>query len=345
MAPYPSEWAIPGLGRLYPSIDSVQIYSSATVGSVNHNYGALLKSLSHTFFVTTNNTNHPGNCSKLTVVGTNDSELWDALRAHDALLGRYTVGSVELAYDIEASSEDDARSKVRDIVALIQKPRHVRRHVISVESEQPPAPGQINGPTFYYEDRRSGVRLKCYARHRKLAGGRFGAPCARIEWTLQRKAAVDRYLGSNKLDALTRVDLNKFVQSHLVLQKVDYGRFFAVWSGKHLSQKLPQPRELDELTGTLTERLTNADFRLKGKLNQLFRKLAYDHSNGEEDFMSTWHLWRSSPAQLRGYLMNKASKRLPRKKGRPKKSKTFRRTITRHRVNQCFTRVHLVKAV
>jgi hypothetical protein len=345
MAPYPSEWAIPGLGRLYPSIDSVQIYSSATVGSVNHNYGALLKSLSHTFFVTTNNTNHPGNCSKLTVVGTNDSELWRALRANDALLGTYTVGSVELAFDIEASSQDEARSKVLDVVALLQKPRHVRRQVISVESDQPPGPGHINGPTFYYEDHRSGVRLKCYARYRKLAGARFGAPCARIEWTLQRKAAVERYLGSNKLDALTQADLNKFVQRHLVLQKVDYGKLFAVWSGKHLSQKLPQPIEWHELTGTRKGRSANAGYALRGKLNQLFRKLAYDHSNGEENFMSTWHLWRNSPAQLRGWLMKQATKRTRLKKGRPKKSKTFRRSITRHRVNQCFRRVHLVKAV
>jgi hypothetical protein len=343
MVCYPSKWAIPGLGPLHPSIDSVHFYSSATVGTLNYAYRPLLKRLSHTFAVTANN--QPGNRSQLNVVGTNDPALWRELRAKDAHLGRYTVGSVELAYDIEASSEDDARSKVLEIVSLVHKRWHVRRQVIPVQANQIPFPGHINGPTFYYEDRRSGVRLKCYARYRKLPVDSFGEACARIEWTLQRKEAVERYLGSNKLKGLVQADLNSFIQRHLVLRMVDYGKLFAVWSGSRLTSNQQQPKSLHQLTGTLKQRLTNPDFRLKRKLDQLFRKLAYDHSSGPGDFTNAWHLWRSSPAQLRGWLMNMGTKPKRLKTGRPKKTKTHRRTISRHRVNQCFRRVHLVQVV
>ena len=70
------------------------------------------------------------------------------------------------------------------LVGQLGKRRHQRGYISSVHKpdDTPPA-GCVAEPTFYLEDRKGSVGLKCYARHQKHPGGGFGGLCVRLEWT------------------------------------------------------------------------------------------------------------------------------------------------------------------
>lgn len=60
--------------------------------------------------------------------------------------------------------------------------------------DQTPPAGCVSEPTFYLEDRKGSVRLKCYVRQQKIPGGGFGELCLRLEWTLTGQRALTCHL-------------------------------------------------------------------------------------------------------------------------------------------------------
>jgi hypothetical protein len=234
-------WSIPGIGVLRPRYDAVRIASSATVGTLKKWLPiADLKKASHRFDVVRYRGKYPGLRSEIRVTGTDDLSPWQILAKHEQALGSYRIVQVEIAFDIRPrarantngslgeSADGNARKKLFALVGLLAKPRHYREYLISVHKpELDPKPGQMAEPTFYFEDRKSSVALKCYCRYSKLKGGDFGGPCVRLEWTLKYKAAINRYLAGNqindfKLKDLLKADLNKFAETNLRLEKVDH---------------------------------------------------------------------------------------------------------------------------
>src|SRR5262249_31222401 len=139
------------------------------------------------------------------------------------LLGGHRVMEVEIAFDAVADAASAAQRGLRALVGQIVKPRHQRRHVRAEHHpDQTPPPGCTRGPTFYLEDRKSGVKLKAYVGFRKRLGGGCGDEHVRLEWTLSRKPAVVRHIGGNKIEDLLTADLGEFMERNLRLEQVDH---------------------------------------------------------------------------------------------------------------------------
>jgi hypothetical protein len=204
-----SSWAIPGVGELYAHFDRVLIVSPTPVGVLNTLLPVpTLRKTSHYFNITT----YTGKNSKLrsiiTVVCAQDCNPLAILNEHEALLGDYSVVEVEVAFDTANDNHAGARETLLALVGQLRKPWHRRGH-LHVEHKplcKPPA-GCLPEPTFYFEDRKAGVKLKAYMRHQKFAGGGFAVEeHTRLEWTLSRKLAIKRYLYGNPFgSALPRV--------------------------------------------------------------------------------------------------------------------------------------------
>ena len=217
-----TNWAIPNVGTLRPCFDRIVIVSRTPFGILKTRLPLhILRNVSHSFHITTYTGQHPRLRSVITLVCAQDHQPLQILADHEALLGDHRVVEVEIAFDVVADA-CGAQEGLLALVGQIVKPRHQRRHVRAEHHpDQTPPPGCTRGPTFYLEDRKSGVKLKAYVRLRKLRGGGFGDEHIRLEWTLSRKPAVVRHVGGNKIEDLLIADLGKFMERNLRLEQVD----------------------------------------------------------------------------------------------------------------------------
>ena len=164
------QWSIPGVGPLWPCFDRVQIVSSESVGALKALLPvAQLQRACHSFNVLTYQGPDPRLQSCIVIVGTRNAKPWLTLAHHEAVLGRYRVTQAEVAFDAHAHSIADASEKFFALNGMLTKPRHQRRCLWSVHKpDNDPRPGYVSAPTFYFEDRKSSVKLKAY---------RHGARC------------------------------------------------------------------------------------------------------------------------------------------------------------------------
>jgi hypothetical protein len=220
-----------------------------------------------------------------------------------------------------------------------------------------PKSGFMAGPTFYFEDRKSRVALKCYCRYSKRAQGEFGQPCVRLEWTLRGKAAIERHLKGNKIKDLLSADLNRFAKVNLLLEEVDYTALVRLIGGLPLKSRRSPVTAMPAVTGI---NAIMAAQRRKGDPNYLVQRMLENFAYRElKKFNGDWPLavWacNNSPAQIRGYLghlrrieelrrnqsrVTSAQKKGLRKRGRPRQR--YRpRSISTYRINACFQRIQL----
>ena len=225
------------------------------------------------------------------------------LQAHEVKLGQYSVAEAEIAFDVYATSIDDARERLKALIALLDKPRHQRRglRIVHKPDKEPP-PGCLAEPTIYFEDRKSGVRLKCYIRQEKVVAGEFGELIVRLEWTLKRSSIV-RHLGGQQIGDLLQADLNGFLKRNLRLKRANHLNLGKVLRGYTLTANINSP------PGRGATAFAYLNLR---------RFARQEHARGR--FPSLDHalaVCQFSPAQIRGYLRElRDGKR--RKRGRQK---------------------------
>ena len=350
-------WFIPGIGVLRPSIDRVAFVSSKSVGGLmTRLLKTRLKQTSHSLKFSRLPRRNARFASKvrLTCAGNWDPLL--VLQANAHFLGRQSVTEVEFAYDLATTSMDDATAKQTMLVGLLSKRRHQRGFLWSVhEPDKAPSPGHVSAPTYYLEDRKSGVKIKCYVRHEKLAGGAFGVPLVvRLEWTLRRKAAVVRYLGGNLIKNILNLDLGQFLTDNLRLERVDYVAFGNLFRGIKKTARKTGTKQNAILSGAtnIMKQRHDPDYLAERAAFLVLRALAYrEHERGRfgsvdqpaslEQALATC---QKSPAQIRGYLRELRDGGHP-KRGRPKiMPRLNRRPITNHLINACFTPFRLRRA-
>jgi hypothetical protein len=215
------------------------IVSSASVGRLKSCLPiSRLKRASHAFDINTYQGSNPQLQSRLRLTGLQDAALWSILAKHECQLDRYSIMSVEFAFDVFAASEDAALKNLISLIGMLSKRNHQRGFLrcVYVPYRRPP-PGLVSAPTYYFEDRISGVNLKCYVRHEKLPNGRFGRPILRMEWTLKKKPALGRYLGGNQISDLLRADLNGFLKRNLRLERADHLALGKLFRGDPLTAR------------------------------------------------------------------------------------------------------------
>jgi hypothetical protein len=326
MGPRPQtpQWSIPGVGVLQPCFDRVTIVSSATVGALKVLLPtAALAKASHSFEILTYNGRDPRLQSRIMAVGTHSSNPWAVLAQHARVLARHRITQAEIAFDINAYTLPKARETMFKLVGLLAKPRHQRGHLRTVyKPDETPPPGCVPEPTFYFEDRKAGVKLKCYIRRQKLPARNFGRLRVRIEWTLTGKRALTRYLGGNQIKHLLTADLNAFLKRSIRLEQVNHAALGNLLRGlKHLKKQWKQPEKAAFL---------------------ILRRLAYrELGKFRDDSQLALLVCQNSPAQIRGYCRELRDGKHRRRRG-PKKHKPSSRTpITEPRINRCFDRIQL----
>jgi hypothetical protein len=196
-------------------------------------------------------------------------------------------------------------------------------------------------PTIYYEDRRSSVAMKCYARKAKLPEGLFGEGIVRLEWTLKGKPALVRHLGGNQIDDLLAIDLTAFLERNLRLARVDHaavGKLFRIkhsgkWSGVVSSNR----------AHAIANQFQDPTYRARRAAFLFLRVLAYREFDRPRPRFATWEqallVCQESPAQVRGYLREVRQPR--QRRGRPKKAPIRKFAFTDYRINSCFRPVQL----
>jgi hypothetical protein len=285
-----------------------------------------LVKLSHRFNVTTYTGQDPRLRSRVTAVGTHSLNPWSLLGQHEPVLAQNRVTQAEIAFDISAGSMGDARRAMFKLVGMLAKPRHHRRWVLSVHKpEGPTPPGLDAGPTFYFEDSQSSVKLKFYVRYEKLPDGGFGDPCLRLEWTLTGKRALIRHLGGNSIKDLLTADLNAFAKHNIRLERVNYVALGNLFRG--VNARSTQPHDEADNQKTAIRRL---------------RRLAYREHNRFGSFSLALLICENSPAQIRGYCRELRDGNYWSRRGRPKKHKASRRPVTDYRIKACFQQIPLI---
>jgi hypothetical protein len=317
------QWSIPGVGVVRPGFDRLVIASSMSVGGLKKRLPILdLKQAAHHFDIKT--PRHRANPRMQSVIDLTCAQHLDPLlilRNHDLHLGRHSIVKVEIAFDVAPDSDRTALETLYAGVGLLGKRYHQRGYLWSIHKPDcnPPA-GVISGPTFYLENRKSGVNIKCYIRHEKLAGKHFGPPLVRFEWTLTGKAALVRHLSGNQIGDLLKADLNQFLERNMRLEKPDYvviGKLFR-----------------------------NSRDRDPSRAAFLVLRLHAYRAHAQKRFPE-WEdaLWacQNSPAEIRGYLRQLRDKTCRKRRGRPKKHQPRnRRPITDYRIERCFRRIKLI---
>ena len=325
------QWAIPGVGLLWPCFDYVQIVSSESVGALKALLPvAQLERACHSFNVLTYQGPDPRLQSRMVIVGTRNAKPWLILAQHEAVLGRYRVTQAEVAFDAHAHSIADAYEKFFALTGMLTKRRHQRRYLWSVHKpDNDPRPGYVSAPTFYFEDRKSSVKLKAYLRHQKLPGRGFGGPCVRLEWTLTGRRALTRHIDGNRIQHLLTADLNSFIKRNLRLERVDHAA---------LGNLLFPPRRIPP---NAQAPRNDPDYRAKRAALLALRNLAYRERDKFGDWNTARRTCRDSPAQIRGYLRGLRDGKRPRKRGRPKDKSKYR-PITDYRIDACFQPIELI---
>src|SRR5262249_36456694 len=260
-----TNWAIPNVGTFRPCFDRVVIVSRTPVGILNTRLPLqILRELSHSFRITTYTGQHPRLRSVITLVCAQDHQPLQVLAEHKALLGDHRVVEVEIALDVVADAASGAQEDLLALVGQIVKPRHRRRHLRAEHRpDQTPPPGCTRGPTFYFEDRKSGVKLKAYVRLRKLPGGGFDDEHVRLEWTLRRKPAAALSVGGNKIESFLTAAVGEFLERNLRLEQVDHVKLGYFLGGTPARrQKNPQNPPASNRP-TILEQSRDADYRAR----------------------------------------------------------------------------------
>jgi hypothetical protein len=337
------QWSIPGVGPLQPCFDRVEIVSSATVGKLKELLPiAALELACHRFELRTYTGPDPRLRSRMIIVGSHAANPWPILAKHEADLARYRTTRAEIAFDVDAASIAAARDGLFALIGQLGKRRHQRGHIFSVHKpdETPPA-GYVAEPTFYLEDRKGSVGLKCYVRHQKRAGGGFGGVCVRLEWTLTGNPALTRHLGGNRIYHLATADLNGFLRRNLRLERVDHvalGNLFCGIKNTARRDRSSTPTEYK----TIWDQWKDPNYRARRAAFLVLRLLADREKDKFGDPIAAWRTCRDSPAQIRGYLRELRDGKRPRKRGRPKQKRGDRRPITDYLINVCFQPIELI---
>ena len=300
----------------------------------------ILRKVSHSFHITTYKGQHPWLRSVMTLVCAQDHRPLQILAEHKALLADHRVVEVEIAFDVVADAASGAQEGLVALVGQIVKPRHQRRHIrAEYHPDQTPPPGRTRGPTFYFEDRKSGVKLKAYVRLRKLPGGGFDDEHVRLEWTLSRKPAVVRHVGGNKIEDLLTADLGEFMERNLRLEEVNHVKLGYLLGGiPSRRRKKPQNPPASNRP-TILEQLRDADYRARQRAGVLLRRLANREETKFADYEQALWVCQHSPAQIRGYLNELRDGGHPRKRGRPRNVPRRERPITDYQIDSCFRRI------
>jgi len=336
-----TNWAIPNVGTLRPCFDRVVIVSRTPVGILNTRLPLqILRKVSHSFHITTYKGQHPWLRSVITLVCAQDHRPLQILAERKALLGDHRVVEVEIAFDVVADAASGAQEGLVALVGQIVKPRHQRRHIrAEYHPDQTPPPGCTRGPTFYFEDRKSGVKLKAYVRLRKLPGGGFDDEHVRLEWTLSRKPAVVRHVGGNKIEDLLTADLGEFMERNLRLEEVNHVKLGYLLGGiPSRRRKKPQNPPASNRP-TILDQLRDADYRARQRAGVLSRRLANREEKKFADYEQALWVCQHSPAQIRGYLKELRDGGHPRKRGRPRNVPRRERPITDYQIDSCFRRI------
>jgi len=336
-----TNWAIPNVGTLRPCFDRVVIVSRTPVGILNTRLPLqILRKVSHSFHITTYKGQHPWLRSVITLVCAQDHRPLQILAERKALLGDHRVVEVEIAFDVVADAASGAQEGLVALVGQIVKPRHQRRHIrAEYHPDQTPPPGCTRGPTFYFEDRKSGVKLKAYVRLRKLPGGGFDDEHVRLEWTLSRKPAVVRHVGGNKIEDLLTADLGEFMERNLRLEEVNHVKLGYLLGGiPSRRRKKPQNPPASNRP-TILDQLRDADYRARQRAGVLSRRLANREEKKFADYEQALWVCQHSPAQIRGYLKEQRDGGHPRKRGRPRNVPRRERPITDYQIDSCFRRI------
>lgn len=295
---------------------------------------AALKSAGHSFDILTYTGGHPRLRSRVVLTCAQDLTPLLILAAHEADLGRYWITQAEVASDASACTIDAARRSLFELVGALGKRHHQRGHVRSEHKpDQARLPGHVPEPTFYLEDRKGSVGLKCYARHAKLLGGQFGGLCVRLEWTLSGQRALTRHLGGNQIDNLLKADLNAFLARNVRLEQVDRVALGNLFRGIKITAR--RDRKSPQEHRSVREQWTDPDYRAERAAFLVLRLLACrEHQAGRS---ASWDqaLWtcQNSPAQIRGYCRELRDGKRSRR-GRPRKRPPRSRLpVTDHRIS------------
>ena len=336
-----TNWAIPNVGTLRPCFDRVVIVSRTPVGILNTRLPLqILRKVSHSFHITTYKGQHPWLRSVITLVCAQDHRPLQILAEHKALLGDHRVVEVEIAFDVVADAASGPQEGLVALVGQIVKPRHQRRHVRAEHHpDQTPPPGCTRGPTFYLEDRKSGVKLKAYVRLRKLPGGGFDDEHVRLEWTLSRKPAVVRHVGGNKIEDLLAADLGKFMERNLRLEQVDHIKLGYLLGGTPARRRKKPQNPPASNRPTILGQSRDADDRARQRAGVLSHWLANREETKFADHEQALWVCQHSPAQIRGYLKELRDGTHPRKRGRPRNVPRGERPITDYQIDSCFRRI------
>jgi hypothetical protein len=199
-------------------------------------------------------------------------------------------------------------------------------------------PGCVSEPTFYFEDRRAGVALKCYLRHQKLPGGSFGS-------LILRKAALDRHLGGNQINDLLTADLNAFLKRNIRLERVDHVALGNLFSGiKITAKREPRSTLAPSKKTSVREQCKDPDYWAKRAAFLVLRCLAYREEHRFADWDQALWTCKNSPAQIRGYFRELRDGKRNARRGRPRHKSQTRRAITDYRINRCFQPIQLTTA-
>lgn len=325
---------------LRPCIDRVCIVSAASVGALKRVLPIYeLERTCHSLEILRYQGPDPRLCSRITIVCAGTASPWLILAAHQSALGRYSITQVEIAYDVDASTMEQAREIQCALLKQLGKFRHQLRHVRVVHKPyDDPPPGCIPEPTFYLEDRKARVRLKCYIRREKLPRHVFGELCVRLEWTLTGKPTLTRYLGGNQIQHLQGLDLNTFLTRNIRLEQLDYVAFGNLFRrSRRIRKAAPGTRSIGPA------HYDNPDYRAWRAAHLILQKLAYEEADrpggpGDWDLaMTVAH----NPAYVRSYCRRLRDED-QKQRGSKKRSLLQRTAITDYRIEQCFDPVELI---
>jgi hypothetical protein len=335
-------WSIPGVGVFHAHFDRIEIVSTASVGALKRLLPMEeLQGAAASVTIVTWKGPDPRLRSRIKVVCADELGPLRILAQHEAALGNYRITQVEIALDPPEDTRSGATGTARALVMKTTKLRHRRGHLRSVYKRDRPPPGCLPEPTVYYENRGSSVRLKNYSRLQKFAGGDFGEPHARLEWTISGKPAIVRYFGGNTIDHLLTADLDAFIDRNLRLEEVDHVTLGYMLQRVAASRRRrKQPAQPGNAAKSILDQFRDPDYWARRVAFQALRWLAYrEQENLGGDFQQALWICQNSPAQIRGYLKELRDRTPPTRRGRPKNIRHRRKPITDYMINRCFRRI------
>ena len=246
--------------------------------------------------------------SKICFLALNLNFLETLVRSEE-LIGAYEISEIELAFDFPASDEREARAIHKYIYRNLYKKYHRRRQLSECSCNTPPPHSIIQGPTIYWEDRKSKTGLKAYCRYSKVTG----KPAARLEWTLRGARDIKKKTGIDRIEDLIEFNSESFLERHFVIETINKDNYV-----KYL----------------LKSKNAKMAFNLLARIN------AYQMPIADEDFELAIGL-ASSTSYIRGALLHeKACLKNRRGRRTPREKKIA--NLTQHQLRKIFNRIDLL---